>query len=69
MEPRGLRRRHDIGGLVFGGILLLVGIYYLLRQTLGFDLPELSWDELWPLLLILLGGVVLYENWFKRRDA
>jgi len=69
MEPRGIRRRRDVGGLVFGGVVLVVGLYYLMRQTLGFDLPELEWDNLWPVLLILLGGVILYENWFRRRDA
>lgn len=69
MEPRSTRRRHDIGAFVFGGILLVVGTYYLLRQGLGLDLPELSGDQLWPILLIAVGGIVLYENWWRRREG
>ena len=35
-------RMVDIGALVFGAILLLVGGYYLLVNTFGIDLPELE---------------------------
>jgi hypothetical protein len=69
MDGRGVHRRRDVGGLVFGGILLAVGIYYLLQRTLGIDIPELNWDQLWPLALILLGGAVLYGNWTRRTDT
>jgi hypothetical protein len=58
-----------MGGLIFGGILLLVGVYYLLQQTLGLDLPDLNWDQLWPILLILLGGGILWGAWSRRREA
>jgi len=58
-----LHRRHtrlDYGGLVFGAILLFVGGFYFLRNTLGFDLGELDWDLIWPALVLLLGvGVIL----------
>jgi TRAP-type C4-dicarboxylate transport system permease small subunit len=49
----------DIGALIFGAILLLVGGYYLLVNTFGFQLPELDWDQIWPLALIALGLAVL----------
>lgn len=49
----------DVGGLIFGAILLLVGGYYLLVNTFGFDLPELNWDMIWPIALIGLGLAVL----------
>jgi uncharacterized membrane protein len=68
MEPRSLRRR-EVGGLVFGAIVLLFGIYFLFRETLGVDLPELDWDQIWPILLIALGGVIVYENWVRRRES
>ena len=61
-------RRRDVGGLVFGGILLAVGIYYLLQRTLGLDIPDLNWDQLWPLAVILLGGAILYGNWTRRGE-
>jgi hypothetical protein len=53
-------RRNEIGALLFGLIVLAVGCYYLLRNTLGFDLPELNWDMLWPVLIIGLGISVVY---------
>jgi len=67
METRRVRR--DFGGLIFGGILLVVGIYYLFQKTLGLNIPDLNWDTLWPVLLVLLGGVVLFENWSKRQPG
>lgn len=68
MEPDTRRRRRDGGGLIFGGILLLVGIYYLLQQTLGFDLPDLNWNQIWPLILIAIGVLVLYGAWTRSRE-
>ena len=62
-------RRRDVGGLVFGGLLLLVGIYYLLQRTLGLAIPDLNWDQLWPVAVILLGGAILYSNWTRRIEA
>lgn len=51
------RRRDDgrIGSIVFGLILVALGVWFFIEQTLGFDLPELRWDELWPLILIAIG--------------
>ena len=51
----------DIGALVFGAILLLVGGYYLLVNTFGIDLPELNWDMIWPIAVIGLGVAVSRE--------
>lgn len=67
METRERRRRSDVGGFVLGGILLLVGGYYLLQQTLGLNLPDLDWDKLWPLILIVIGGLVIYGAWSRNR--
>jgi hypothetical protein len=49
----------DVGALIFGGILLFVGGYYLLVNTFGFALPELNWDMIWPIAVIALGVGVL----------
>ena len=68
MDTRHGRRR-DLGGIIFGGILLVVGIYYLFQQTLGFDIPDLNWDQIWPILVVLLGVVILYENWSRRQPG
>ena len=63
----GPRRELNIGGLIFGAILLLVGVYYLLRNTLGFDIPELNWDIIWPIIVILLGIGIVYSVWRSRQ--
>ena len=62
------RGRWDVGAIVFGGILLFVGAYYLLRNTLGFNLDELDWEPIWPVLVILLGVAVLYRAWARRSE-
>jgi TRAP-type C4-dicarboxylate transport system permease small subunit len=46
---------HDLGLLLFGAILLIVGGYYMLTNTFGVILPELNWDMIWPLFVIALG--------------
>lgn len=46
-------RRRDGGGLFFGILLVLVGGYFLLRDTLHVELPDIG--ELWPVLVIALG--------------
>jgi hypothetical protein len=63
-------RRHDGGGrtwsLLGGAILLGLGLWFFADKTLGLDLPDLSWSQLWPILLIGLGLVVLFGA--MRRD-
>lgn len=49
----------DVGMLVFGAIVLFVGGYYLLRNTLGLDIGELDWDMVWPVLVIGIGLSIL----------
>jgi hypothetical protein len=56
-------RRLDIGGLVFGLVLLFVGGYYLLRNTFGIQMADINWDMVWPILVIVLGGSVLFRAW------
>ena len=52
-------RKVDVGALIFGAILLLVGGYYLLVNTFGINLPDLDWDMIWPIALIALGLAVV----------
>jgi ABC-type maltose transport system permease subunit len=63
------RRRTDVGGFIFGGIVLLVGVYYLLQQTLGLALPDLDWDRIWPLILVVIGGAILFGAWSRRQEG
>jgi Domain of unknown function (DUF5668) len=56
--PTWRSRRDDpgrTGTIIFGVILLAVGLWFFADQTLGLEMPELSWSELWPVLIIALG--------------
>ena len=65
----------DWGGLIFAVILLLTGGYFLLRNTLGIAMPDIDWNALWPVLVILLGIGALARGWtghshrHRRRDG
>lgn len=37
-----------------GGILIIVGVYFLLRHL--NLVPTLDWEVIWPVILILLGA-------------
>jgi len=51
---RAARGEHGGGvspGLLFGGFLILLGVFFLVRQYM----PEIDFDWFWPLILVLLG--------------
>ena len=45
--------------LIFGLIFLIVGLWFFASETLGLDLPDIEWSQLWPLLLIGLGAWIV----------
>jgi hypothetical protein len=60
----GWRPPADRGGgrsasLIAGLILLAIGAWFFIDQTLGIDLPSIRWSQLWPLLLIGVGAWIL----------
>ncbi len=59
----------DVGGILIGLIILGVGIYYLLTNTLGLAMPELDWDRVWPLFIIALGVGIVSSNLLRRRNS
>jgi len=46
--------------MIFGLILLAVGLWFFAEHTLGLDLPTVRWSQLWPLILIFVGVWVLF---------
>jgi len=62
--PRGERRGPDAGALIFGLLLVAIGGYFLLTETLGYDLPDIG--QFWPVFVILLGVWILASA--ARRD-
>jgi len=45
--------------LILGLILVAIGLWFFAQYTLGLDLPAVRWSQLWPLILILIGGWIL----------
>ena len=63
------RRRDDPGRtttVVFGLIVVAIGLWFFADQTLGLELPRLDWSDLWPVLLILLGAWILLRSMWRR---
>ena len=64
-SPTVQARRDDpgrTGTIVFGLILVVVGLWFFADQTLGIEMPRLRISELWPLVLIVIGGWVLLSS-------
>jgi hypothetical protein len=55
------------GSLIFGVIILIVGLWFFASQTLDLDLPDIEWSQLWPLLLIGLGAWIVIEAMRRNR--
>ncbi len=56
----------NVASMVVGLILLVIGIWYLLDQTLGFQMPRIDWSDFWPIILIAIGGIMLYRSASRR---
>ena len=48
--------------LILGVIVLVIGAWFFATRTLGLDLPDLDWDQLWPVILIVIGGWIVYSS-------
>jgi hypothetical protein len=53
------RRGPSPVAIVVGLIILAVGVYFFVDRTLGIDLPTIHWSSLWPILLVLVGGLII----------
>jgi len=60
-EPRSEGR----AGIVVGIGLVLIGLWFLLRQYL----PPIDWDLLWPVILIGIGALILITSSRRRTDT
>ena len=56
----------NVASIVVGIIFLCVGGWYLLDQTLGIDMPRIDWSDFWPIILIAIGGIMLYRSATRR---
>ena len=55
--PARKRRRRDDGGLVAGTVLILIGSIFLVDQFGWAD-----FGDLWPVILIGVGGVMIVRH-------
>ena len=62
-----VRETADMASRVWGLVLLAFGLWFLAGVTLRLDLPALSWGDLWPLALVLVGALVLIQGLARRR--
>ena len=60
-EPRSEGR----AGVVVGVGLVLIGLWFLVRQYL----PPIDWDLLWPVILIGIGALILITSSRRRTDT
>ena len=67
--PRARERDHRPSpiAIVIGLVLIAIGLYYFLDRTLGIALPRIQWSTAWPIILIVLGGLILVRS-FQRKS-
>ena len=51
-------RRRTGGGFFFGSLLLILGVFLILENSLAVDLMR----YFWPVLLLLLGARLIYRS-------
>jgi hypothetical protein len=61
-----VRETADLAGRLWGLVLLGFGLWFLLDVTLRMDLPRIAWDQMWPLVLIVVGALVVIRGMARR---
>jgi hypothetical protein len=52
---RGERDRGRTASVLFGLVILGLGLWFFAEYTLGYQLPRIRWSQVWPAFLIVLG--------------
>ncbi|OGO55038.1 MAG: hypothetical protein A2V84_03765 [Chloroflexi bacterium RBG_16_70_13] len=66
-ESPAVKETADLAGRLWGLVLLALGLWFLADVTLDMALPNVRWNELWPVILILIGGFVVLRGMARRR--
>jgi hypothetical protein len=56
------RDQSVVGGLIFGIIIILVGLI----ELFGDRVIWLRWDNIWPIFIIIIGLLILGNTLYKR---
>ena|SRR5687767_9867218 len=57
-EERPRRDDRDHGrtaSILFGLVVLGLGLWFFTEHTLGYELPRIQWSQVWPITLIVIG--------------
>jgi uncharacterized membrane protein len=66
-DRRGDRnRRSGTFAIVVGLVMIAIGAYYFLDRTLGIAMPRIQLGSLWPIVLIVVGGLIIVRS-FQRK--
>ncbi len=60
------QRDSNVASIVVGLILVGIGVWYFAEQTLGIRMPRIAWRDVWPVVLILLGVIVIVRSLSRR---
>ena len=52
---RAERDRGRTASVLFGLVILGLGLWFFVEHTLGYQLPRIRWSQVWPVFLIVLG--------------
>ncbi len=58
-------RGRTMGPIIFGAIMILVGLSFLLERTFAW----MNFDNLWPLIIIAIGLIVVVNATQKRKTS
>jgi hypothetical protein len=65
-ENPAVKETADVAGRIWGLVLLAFGLWFFADVTLRLDLPNVRWNEVWPLILIVAGGLVVVRGLARR---
>jgi hypothetical protein len=59
-------RERNVASMIVGLVLLAIGVWYFLDQTLGITMPRIRWADVWPVFLIVIGAFILIRSAARR---
>ena len=62
----GVVRAAGTAGRIWGLVVLAIGLWFFADVTLGYDMPSIAWRDLWPVVLIAIGLVVVIRGMTRR---
>jgi hypothetical protein len=52
--------------ILFGLVVLGLGLWFFAEVTLGYELPRVQWSQVWPVILIVIGLWVVLGSMRRR---